>query len=137
MPAFSRQQLNLPEAFKEVAFGLVPGEVSSPVQADGSFHLVKLLERQPPGAVKFEDVRDDVRRQVELGAVRSIMNQKRAEIQQKVLRDLQIENPALRRQFEAAKAAQEPQPLDDQALEQRFQEQRDELGEGREGGGDE
>ena len=135
VPPFSRQQQGLPTAFKDVAFALeTPGQVSDPVQADGSYHLIQFVRRIAPQAVKFEDVKAGLRDELAEGFARAEMDRKRAEVQARVAEQIEIDDPELRAQFEAAKAAATPQPMDRGEQEERFRKLREQ---GNGGGGDE
>jgi hypothetical protein len=101
LPPFSRTTPGLPQAFKDVAFGLAkPGDISDPVQADGAYHLIQLEERIAPTAVKFEDVKDSVRQDLAEALTESAVKQLRTQLGQIALRDLRIQNPTLARQFD-------------------------------------
>lgn len=79
MRPFSRNSPNVPEALKQVAFSLKPGEVSAPVQSGEWYHLVKLMETVAPKAVKFEDpeVQQVVRRWYVEGLMGNAINEAR------------------------------------------------------------
>jgi peptidyl-prolyl cis-trans isomerase C len=49
------------EAFAKAAFALKPFEMSEPVQTQFGWHLILCTGRKPGQAVKFEDVKDEVR----------------------------------------------------------------------------
>jgi foldase protein PrsA len=102
LPAFSRDEMNIPRAMREAAFSLEVGEVSGIVQVGNTFHVLKLHKRLPPGDVKFEAVREEVFRKVR----REIIERLQAEVLSDLRRRAQVEivNPTLR------KAALERQP---------------------------
>jgi parvulin-like peptidyl-prolyl isomerase len=102
---FARSSAGISGAFSQVAFALEPGQVSDPVQYEGLFHLIKLEEKIEPKAVKLEDVRDSVRQTLENSLANDAMRRLRNELNQRILRDLQIDDPVLRKQFEARTAA--------------------------------
>lgn len=95
---FSREQ-DLPQAFKDTAFALKEGQVSDPVYADGAYHLIKLEKRFAPKAVKFEDVKESLRRQLYDRLLQSAINNLRDRIRQRIGRELKIEDPVLRKQL--------------------------------------
>jgi parvulin-like peptidyl-prolyl isomerase len=105
LPPFSRSAANFPQAFKDAAFALKVGEVSDPVQADGAFHLIKLEQRiQPnPNVVKYEDVKESVRQELEDKLLQAAVKQMRQELTLQALKALQIDEPTLKAQFEARK----------------------------------
>ena len=61
LPRFSLAHTGIPDTFKQVAFMLKEGEVSNIVQSEGAYHLIKLEQKFPPRAVKYEGVRDSLR----------------------------------------------------------------------------
>ena len=73
LPPFSREDARLPQNFKDAAFALKVGEVSEPVEAGNAYHLIKLEERVPPKAVKFEMVKDSIRRDLAERATKAVM----------------------------------------------------------------
>ena len=100
LPKFSRQTTDLSDAFKQVAFSLKePGEVSEPVSADGAYHLIKLIERIPPKAVKYDDVKDSVGKYVRERLSDQGVKELRANLGQIALQTLQINDPVLAKQF--------------------------------------
>jgi parvulin-like peptidyl-prolyl isomerase len=100
LPPFSRQTPNLPDMFKQVAFSLKnPGEVSDPVEANGAYHLIKLVERIAPKAVKYEDVKGYVRDQLYDRWVIEKMKAYRDELAKRALEGLKISDPVLAKQF--------------------------------------
>ena len=112
LPAFSRQLQGLPQAFKDAAFALQPGEVSDIVQAEGAFHLILLEKRNAPKVVKFEDVKESIRQDLYERAVQATIRQLRQQIQDGALAVLQVEEPTLKRQLEA-RLAQKKSELKD------------------------
>jgi parvulin-like peptidyl-prolyl isomerase len=100
LPPFSRNATDIPEEFKRVAFDLKVGQVSDPVLAEGSYHLLKLERRIPPKAVKFEDVKDSVRKTLIERWTAARINQLRRELGQAALKSMKIEDPILRAQFQ-------------------------------------
>jgi parvulin-like peptidyl-prolyl isomerase len=100
LPPFSRETPRIPQQFKDTAFAIKQtGEVSDPVEADGAYHLIKLIEKIPPKAVKFEDVKDSVREQLADRWVSEAMRILRDQLGRKTLESLQIKDPALDKQY--------------------------------------
>ena len=54
----------LPEKFAEVVFAMDVGEVRGPVRTDRGFEVVQLLERKDSDARPFEEVKDQIRQQL-------------------------------------------------------------------------
>jgi parvulin-like peptidyl-prolyl isomerase len=99
LPRFSLAHTGIPDTFKQVAFMLKEGEVSNIVQSDGAYHLIKLEQKFPPRAVKYESVRDSLkekaREQVIDGAIGVLQDQ----LARQTRENLKIEDPVLRDQF--------------------------------------
>jgi foldase protein PrsA len=100
LPAFSRDMQGLPQAFKDAAFALKPGEVSDMVQAEGAYHLIMLEKRNAPKVVKFEDVKESIRKELYERAVQLTIRQLRQQIQDQALKVLVVEDPVLKKQLE-------------------------------------
>ena len=125
---FSREDASYPQAFKDVAFSLkTPGEVSDPVEANGAYHLIKLIERIAPKAVKFESVKESVRQLLYDRLITRQMKDLRIEMGKKALDSLQIEDPILAKQFKdrLAKRDNEIRERDQIARELALQRERD------------
>ena len=111
LPAFAADDPKVPAIFAKVAFMLKPGQVSNPIEAEGSFHILKLERRIAADGVPFEEVRDELRhhlrerlvakRMEELG--RRLFLRAKIDIEDQTLRDQynlrrsskQIEGPPL------------------------------------------
>lgn len=127
LPPFTINDRRFPENFRKVAFGLKEGEVSSQVQAEGSYHLIKLERRIPPKAVKFEDVknalRDDLQNQLIIEAVKAI----RTKLGQQALATLKVAEPTLKAEFEKRLAAQDKMIHDREQIKAELEKQREQL----------
>jgi len=97
---FSRQEPGLTEVFKDAAFALKEGEISDAVITNGAYHLIKLEKRIPPTAVKLEDVKDAIRKQLYESLITNSMKQLRNELAQDALKTLKIYDPVLKAQFD-------------------------------------
>ena len=95
LPAFTLNTPGLPQAFKDVAFGLKEGEVSEPVAAEGSYHLIKLEKRIPVKAVKFEDVKESLRDQMRDAVLQKAVAEARQLLAAQALVTLKITEPTL------------------------------------------
>jgi hypothetical protein len=115
----------LPQAFKDVAFALnEPGEVSAPVMADDAYHLIQLVQRNPPQAVKFEDVKESVREQLFKTAVQAQMNTTRADLARKALATLEVKDPVLAQQYEAKRTQRETEMQDRDQINRQLERER-------------
>ncbi|SCZ81718.1 peptidylprolyl isomerase [Acidaminobacter hydrogenoformans] len=59
---FGKGQM-VPE-FEEAAFSLAIGELSQPVQTQFGYHLIEVTEKDEVGRMSFEEVRDDLHREL-------------------------------------------------------------------------
>ena len=119
---FSREQ-DLPQAFKDTAFALKEGQVSDPVYADGAYHLIKLEKRFAPKAVKFEDVKDSLRKQLYDRLLQTAINDLRGRIRERIGRELRIEDPVLRKQLAEQLAKQQSEQKSRDQVRQEIQRQ--------------
>ncbi len=55
---------DLPEALEGAAFDLEPGDISEPVRSDFGWHLVTVTDVRDQTVQSFEDVRDELRREL-------------------------------------------------------------------------
>lgn len=101
LPPFSRAapETSVTPAFKDAAFALKEGEVSEPVQAEGYYHLIKLERRIPPKAVKFEDVRESIARDLRKRASDAAVRQFRQALGDQARQTLKIVEPSLAEQW--------------------------------------
>jgi len=124
LPPFTRNSLRFPENFKAVAFTLKDGEISDPVQAEGSYHVLKLERRIAPKAVKFEDVKDglavDLHEQVVMQGVKALRNR----FAQEALANLKIADPMLSREFNERLKSRDQLIRDRQKIKEEMQKQR-------------
>jgi foldase protein PrsA len=100
LPSFSLQTPGFPQTFKDVAFQLKEGEVSEPVQAEGAYHLIKLEKRIPPKAVKFEDVKESLRADLQKRALEAAVKELRQQLSEQAVRGLNITDPVLKQQWD-------------------------------------
>ena len=108
-PPFSSQTPDVPKPIMEAAFALRPGEVSHDPIVDGSrYHLIKLVEVIPPKVVKYDDVKADVRKQVEDQLEQSAVQDLQNQLKQVTLATLSIEDPTLKKAWDAMIDAQLP-----------------------------
>lgn len=101
MPPFTRATPSLPKPFLEVVFGLKKEQVSEPIMVGDSFLIVKLEDMLPPKAVKFDDVKESVRKTIYDQALTSVVRELKSSLDQQVVVGMKIENPVLKQQFQA------------------------------------
>jgi parvulin-like peptidyl-prolyl isomerase len=111
LPPFSRTA-DYPQVFKDMAFNLKEGEVSTPINVEGSYQIIKLEKRIPPKAVKFEDVKESLREDLLDRLVTAAMQQLRAQIADEARNSLRVVDPVLKDQYEA-KLTQRDQQIHD------------------------
>lgn len=124
---FSRETQGLPDAFKQVAFSLkTPGEVSEPVEANGSYHLIQLVETIAPKAIKYEDVKESVRTQLHDRWVTERMKLYRDQLARKALDSLKIEDPVMAAQFRERLTRRESELKEREQISRELARQREE-----------
>ncbi len=97
LPPFSVDDSSVPAPMIKAAFSLEVGEVSNPVEAEGSYHVLKLERRIPADNAVFEDVRDKLEHNLRSRLAASEMDRLGAELLMRA--KLQIEDPILREQY--------------------------------------
>ena len=123
-PPFSMQSA-IPEAFKLAAFELEVGQVSDPVEAGGFLHLIKLEERIAPKAVRFEDVKEDLKKAVTEEQVLVVTTRLRRVLAQNLASEnLQVLDPVLAEQLRGRLEQVRPQPLDPEAMKRQMESER-------------
>lgn len=130
LPPFSREITNLSPAFKDAAFALQnPGDISDPIQTGDSFHLIQLVRKIEPKAVKFEDVKDSVRTELYDRLMQATIAQLRREIARTAVQTMDIRDPVLKRQFQEKQEQQAATIRDRDRVRQQDLQQRKELSE--------
>lgn len=124
LPPFTRQSA-YPEAFKDAAFALQPGQVSDPVMADNAYHLIKLVRRIEPTVIKFEDVKEGLKADLEEKLTQQLVQEIRADLSARAQRGLRIEDPTLRAQFDAEQQRRERQIRDREEIRRELERQRE------------
>ena len=109
-PPFSANTPTVPQAIKDAAFELpTVGDVSDgAIHVGDRFHVIKLLRVIAPKAVAYDQVKADVRRQVEAKLEESAISQYRNALRQVTLSQLQIDEPTLRKSWDAMIDSQKP-----------------------------
>jgi parvulin-like peptidyl-prolyl isomerase len=124
LPAFSRQTPGLSQTFKDAAFALQPGQVSDTLNLGGNYYLVKLEQKFPPKAVKFENVKDSLRRSMADRVVEATMDSLRNGLNQQALTQVRVDDPMLARQFEDVKAQRDAAIRDKTKVEEQLRKER-------------
>ena len=102
LPPFSINTQGLPQAFKDAAFALKnEGEISDVVQAEGGFHIIQLEKRIPPKAVKFEDVKESLSKDLNARALDAAVKSLRQQLAYQAVENLVINDPELKKQWQA------------------------------------
>lgn len=76
----------LPKMFEDVIFGLKPGQISSVIRTDSSFHVFRVDERRGPGTIDFQTAAPVIRQRLHEDAVRDRI----AQLVSKSRSDMQI-----------------------------------------------
>jgi foldase protein PrsA len=127
LPPFSRQTSGYPQAFKDAAFALKEGEVSDVVEAEGAYHLIQLVHRIAPKAVKFEDVKDSLRDDLQDRLVQATIKDLRARIAQDAIKELIITDPVLKQQYDQQLHHSDQQLKDRNQIRQQFEKERERI----------
>jgi foldase protein PrsA len=97
---FSRKDASYPVEFKELAFGLKPGEIGDPLQIKDAIYLVQMIELIPPQHANFDDYKDSVRRDLYDQMVQAGVKQYLQSLGAVAHQTLEIKNPVLKAQWE-------------------------------------
>jgi hypothetical protein len=114
LPPFSRETQSwgpgwgkVPQGFKDWAFNAKPGEMSDPIEAEGSYHILRLERKMEPKVVTFEAVKASLQRDLEERLLEQGVLELRSQLGGMVRQSLKIQEPVLRAQMEAKIAEQE------------------------------
>jgi parvulin-like peptidyl-prolyl isomerase len=124
LPPFSLQTPGFPEKFKEVAFALKEGEVSEMVQAEGAYHIIKLEKRIAPKAVKFEDVKESLRADLQKKALEAAVKELRIQTSEQAVRGLMINDPVLKAQWDQRLAKRDGELKERKAIREQQERER-------------
>jgi parvulin-like peptidyl-prolyl isomerase len=124
LPPFSMQMQGFPQAFRDAAFALKEGQVSEVVQADGAFHLILLEKRIPPKVVKFEDVKQTLRTQLEARAMDAALKELRQQLADQAVAGITFNDPVLKKQWEERLAKREAEVKDRDQIRRNLEKQR-------------
>jgi parvulin-like peptidyl-prolyl isomerase len=123
---FSRSA-DYPQVFKDMAFNLKEGEVSTPINVEGSYQIIKLEKRIPPKAVKFEDVKESLREDILDRLVTAAMQQLRVQVANDARNALRVIDPVLKDQYDAKLTQRDQQIQNTNQMKQEWERRRDEI----------
>lgn len=108
LPAFTRNDPNVPAIFTEVAFQLKPGEYSKLIEAQGSYHILKLERIIPADTASFEEVKSQVKRIL----TARLLAQEMDVIGRTLVNAAKytVDDPVLKKQYEASKQLEKSSP---------------------------
>jgi parvulin-like peptidyl-prolyl isomerase len=109
---FSTQSPWAPQVIRDAAFSMDKGQVSDILNAEGKFHIIKVVDVIDPKIVKFDDVKDDVRKQLEDQLITANMKQLRQELAVKAQQELHFDDPVLKQQWDDLVAQQSSKTTD-------------------------
>jgi hypothetical protein len=124
MAPFSLQAAGLPSEFKQLAFSLQPGQVSDPLILGSDFYLIKLEAKLPPKAVKFDDVKESLRKSMFEKITEDVMKSLHENLATQVFAELTIDDPVLSRQFLELKAKRDGAIKDRLKLDEQWKRER-------------
>ena len=97
LPPFSADDRDTPPIFVKAAFALAPGQVSNPIEAEGSHHVLKLERRISADEVPFDEVREELRRNLHARLVAERMEALGSQLLMRA--KIRIDDRALREQY--------------------------------------
>lgn len=98
LPPFAASDDSVPAVFVKAAFDLQPGEVSNLIEAEGSYHVLKLERRIPADGAKFDEVRPRLEKNLQ---ARLAAREMEALSERLLLSaQLRITDPVLREQYQ-------------------------------------
>lgn len=128
MPTFSLQTPGLPETFKNAVSILQKGQVSDDtLSLNGNFYIVKLDQKFAPKAVKFENVKDSLRKSMYDRLAQVAMEQFGASLGKEAVAKLEVEDPLLKKIYDKFKADQQAAITDRQKIDEQWKKEREAL----------
>jgi foldase protein PrsA len=105
LPPFTADDPTVPAELAKAAFALEPGQVSNPIEVEGSLHVIKLERRIPADEVSFDQVKEEIRYNLNARLVADEMERLGGELLMRA--KLRIEDQGLREQYKKQHAAGE------------------------------
>jgi foldase protein PrsA len=113
LPPFSRNTVTwggnwgkVPQGFKDWAFSAKVGDVSDPIAASDGYHILKLERKTEPKVVKYDDVKANLRVQLQEQLVQKGVEELRNKLALIVRGAMDIKEPTLKAQFDKKVAEQ-------------------------------
>jgi foldase protein PrsA len=113
LPPFSRNTVTwggnwgkVPQGFKDWAFSAKVGDISDPIAANDGYHVLKLERKTEPKVVKFDDVKANLRVQLQEQLVQKGVEELRNKLAMIVRGAMDIKEPTLKAQFDKKVADQ-------------------------------
>jgi foldase protein PrsA len=125
LSGISLQTPGLPKTFKEMAFSVELGQVSETLNLEGHYFILKPEKKYPPKAVKFDKIKDSLRKSMFDRLVQSLMEQLSSNVGQEVVQKLQIEDPILKKQYEQFMSRQQSEIRDRAKMNEQFKKERE------------
>jgi len=113
---FSANTKDVPQVIIDAAFSKDVGTVSDILTDGTSWHIVKVLTVIEPKLAKFEDVKADVRKQMEEKLIEKNMKALRQQLQGMAQRRIKFDDPILKAQWDKILASQQPKSTDRDAV---------------------
>jgi parvulin-like peptidyl-prolyl isomerase len=112
LPPFTRQSVywsetnkgKIPQSFKDWAFNAKVGDISDTIQAENSYHILRLDRKTEPKVVKFEDEKEHLRSDLKEQAIQEGVTVLRGQLNQMARESMKIDDPILKKQFEDRQA---------------------------------
>jgi foldase protein PrsA len=105
LPPFSADDPTVPAEMVKAAFALQPGQASNPIEVEGSLHVLKLERKIPADDVTFDQVKEELRHNLNARLVAQEMERLGGDLLMKTR--LRIEDQTLRDQYKKRHAAKE------------------------------
>lgn len=103
LPPFSENDPTVPADFAKAAFALEPGQVSNPIELEGSYHILKLERRIPADDLPFDEVKEALRKNLIARLTAERMEQLSESLWMRTR--LRIDDQTLREQYTNQRAA--------------------------------